>query len=108
VSSIKQPYYLKLTLLSDESPKNCSDEMALALPNFFCASLPTEVEEEEGASVLEAGRSSDMWLLEDGCLLSGSNEPHPLLLYRSRLVLPSRNIASRLLFSLGLLLYLPQ
>jgi hypothetical protein len=47
-------------------------------------------------------------LPEDGCRLSGSNEPHPLPLDLSRLVLPSRNIASRLLFSLGLLLYLPK
>ena len=54
-----QSYYLKLTLLSAESPKNCSDEMALALPNFFCASLPTEDEEEGGGPVLESGRSSD-------------------------------------------------
>jgi len=103
-----QSYYLKLTLLSAESPKNCSDEMALALPNFFCASLPTEDEEEGGGPVLESGRSSDVWLLEEGCLLSGSNEPHPLPPDLSRLVLPSRNIASRLLFSLGLLLYLPK
>ena len=35
---------LELTLLSD--PKNMSDEMALAEPNFFCAST-VEYEEEE-------------------------------------------------------------
>lgn len=31
-----------LTLLLDESPKYWSDDMALAFPNFFCASVPGE------------------------------------------------------------------